>query len=559
MPPCLPRWPLAFLLLFFPSLAIGQCLDSPSSPRQAAPMDLEVEAVILPRPVVPNFQPVAFRNEAGLRFEVTIKEGLTERPIDGRLFVLLNRNPFPEPRQIADHTGDNALPMFARDVSGISSERPGIIDDTAEAFPLADLQALPPGEYTAQAVLDTNLDINDLNAPGNLYSNPVRFRLDPARGGIARLVLDQRIPAEELPADTAFVKYIKIRSDLLSKFHGRPIFLRAALIVPRDFDQAPDRRYPLRVHIGGFGARFNEAGRRMAEGSRFRPLWLEDNTPRMLFLHLDGAGPLGDPYQVNSANHGPYGDAITQELIPHVEQTYQGIGEPYARVLDGGSTGGWVALALQVFYPDFFNGAWAFCPDSVDFRDFQLINIYEDANAYKDPQGQEIPACREINGAVRYTMRHECQLENTLGRGDTWTTSGGQWGAWNATYSPRGPDGLPVPLWDPKTGAIDRPVAEHWKKYDLRLILETNWPELGPKLRDKLHIWVGEADNFFLERAVHRLDDFLKTADPPFEGTITFGPGQGHCWMGITEREMMDRMAARIEAGRQAVKVSPRD
>ena len=279
---------------------------------------------------------------------------------------------------------------------------------------------------------------------------------------------------------------------------------------------------------------------------------MAEDTPRMIFVQLDGAGPLGDPYQVNSANHGPYGDAITRELIPHIERTYRGLGLGSARVLDGGSTGGWVALALQVFYPEFWNGAWSFCPDGVDFRSFQLVNIYEDQNAYVNRHGFERPAARDVTGEVRYTMRHECGLENVLGQGNSWTMSGAQWGAWNATYGPRGADGRPVPLWNPTTGRIDRTVAEHWRAYDLRNVLEKNWPVLGPKLRGKLHIWVGEADDFFLNNAVHQLDEFLSRATPPYEGSIHYGPGEGHCWMGISERELMKQMAERTDSGRRA-------
>ena len=213
----------------------------------------------------------------------------------------------------------------------------------------------------------------------------------------------------------------------------------------------------------------------MNPGTSFHRVWMNDDTPQMIFVHLDGAGPLGDPYQVDSANHGPYGAAVTRELIPYIEEHFRGIGQGDARFLDGGSTGGWVALALQVFYPDYFNGAWSFCPDSVDFRSFQLVNIYDDDNAYINRHGFERPGARDMSGDVRYTMRHECQVENVLGRGDSWTLSGGQWGAWNATYGARGPDGRPVPLWDPATGAIDHKAAEHWKAYDLRRVLEANW------------------------------------------------------------------------------------
>jgi hypothetical protein len=341
------------------------------------------------------------------------------------------------------------------------------------------------------------------------------------------------------------VRYLKIMSPRLSAFHGRPIFLRAGVILPREFDREPDRTYPLRVHIGGFGTRYTAVGRMMEPGSSFRAAWDADDTPRFVLVHLDGAGPLGDPYQVNSANHGPYGDAVVSELIPEVERRFRCVGTGRTRVLDGTSTGGWVALALQVFYPDAFQGAWSSSPDPVDFRSYETINIYEDDNAYDAPDGTERPAARDpAAGKPRLTVRRECGLENLLGAGGRYTLSGQQWGSWNATFGPRGADGLPVPLWDPATGRIDRDVAGRWRPYDLRHVLESNWPTLGPKLRGKLHIWVGEADDYYLNEAVHRLDAFLTHADPPFEGTIAFGAGEGHGWIGITEREKLRQMGA---------------
>src|SRR5262249_39280030 len=284
----------------------------------------------------------------------------------------------------------------------------------------------------------------------------------------------------------------------------------------------------------------------MAKGSAFREMWMADDTPRMLFLHLDGAGPNGDPYQLNSANHGPYGDAVTRELIPHVEKHYRGVGAGHARVLDGASTGGWVALALQIFYPDFFNGAWAHAPDPVDFRAFELIDIYRDTNAYVNAHGFERPAARDLTGDVRTTMRHDCLLERVLGRGGRWELSGNDWAAWNAVFGARGADGLPRPLWDGKTGTIDRAPAAHGKKYDRRLVLQKDWKTLGPKLRGKLRIWVGEADEYFLNNAVHLLDDFLRSAKPASEGRIVYGPGKGHSWAGISEKDMMREMAKAV-------------
>lgn len=534
-----PIWLAALVLLAVPAASRAEC-DPPSTTPEV-PVELDAP----PSPVAPPSTAAA-----PPRFEVRVADGLLDAPIAGRLLVVLSRRTRGEP---LDAIG---LPLPGSPiVLGVDAESPGpgaafVVGVEDACFPRSALESLPAGDYVVQAALLRNPDLLLIDAPGNLSSEPLAVALGPDHPGPIRLSLSRIEPPEELPADTEYVRYLKLPSPLLGAFHGRPMFLRAAVILPRDFDREPDRRYPLRVHIGGFGARSTDAARRMDEGSRFRSLWLADDTPRFLMLCLDGAGPLGDPYQVNSANHGPYGDAITQELIPHVERTYRGIGTGGARVLDGGSTGGWASLALQVFYPDAFNGCWSFCPDSVDFRSFQLVDIYEDANAYTAPDGTDRPAFRRVDGSAVYSMRDECQLENVLGLGDSWTLSGGQWGSWNATYGPRGPDGRPVPLWDPQSGAIDRSVLDHWSRYDLRRVLEADWATLGPKLRGKLHIWVGEADNFFLEDAVHRLDAFLSTADPPFEGTIAYGDGQGHCWMGITEAEMMEQMAAAVAAER---------
>lgn len=490
---------------------------------------------------------------APLRFEVTAAKDLLPKPQDGRLLLVLDRQKRPEPRFTIGHTGMKAPPVLGRDVHGLASGLTATIDGSAMLFPLQRLADLPKGDYFAQAVFVINRDLQLVNAPGNLYSDPLAVKLDPERGGTVKIELTHKVPPEELPAEEEQVKYVKIRSELLSKFHGRPMYLRAGVILPKNYERETDRHYPLRVHIGGYGSRFTVVGRMMHKDSDFRKHWLAHDTPRMILLHLDGAGPYGDPYQVNSANNGPYGDAVTRELIPYVEQKFRAIGKPYARVLDGGSTGGWVSLALQVFYPDFFNGTWSYSPDPVDFRQYELIDIYKDENAYVNPHGFERPACRQRNGDVRYTVRHECLIERVLGRGDRWELSGKDWCAWNAVFGPRGRDGLPRPLWDGTTGKIDRDVVEHWKKYDLRLVLQTNWKSLAPKLRGKLHVWAGERDEFFLNNAVHLLDEFLRQAKPAFEGKIEFAPGRGH-EKGWSEKQMMTEMAAAIAGGEAATR-----
>jgi hypothetical protein len=476
-----------------------------------------------------------------LRFEVRLAPGFDASVAGGRVMVVLGQG--REPRRSIGDTGLNAAPVMGVDAQAPTQDRLiAMMDDRCEIFPIESLAKLPAGQYQAQAIVRLNRDLNFPNAPGDLYGPAVSVDLDPAKGGVVKLEINARNPDEQVPADTANVKYLKMPSKLLSDFHRRPMFYRAAVILPADFDKEPDRKYPLRVHIGGYGARYTG----MARGMSLRPA----SEFKFLTLVLDGAGPFGDPYQVNSANNGPYGDALTQELIPLVESKYRGIGAGHARFTDGHSTGGWVSFALQVFYPDFFNGCWSFCPDSVDFRAYELMNIYDDKNSYVNRHGFERPSKRQINGDVVYTVRHECQIENVLGWGDRWWLSGKDWGAWNATYGPRGDDGLPKPLWHPKTGAIDRSVVEHWKKYDLRLVLQSNWPTLAPKLRGKLHIYAGDCDDYFLNNSVRLLQRFLKTASPPADATIVFGEYQGHNFHPLSERDTLKAMWERCEQSR---------
>jgi len=479
-----------------------------------------------------------------LRFEVTTDSTLAESPLTGRLLVMLDRHPMPGPRLAMAAGGKDVPFILGRDVNGLASDRSVFLDENSYTFPITNLAELPARDYYVQALLMTNTDIRSPNSYGNLYSDVTNVHLDVSHGQTVKLRLSHRIPDEQVPADNDLLRYVKIQSPLLSKFHGHPVYLRAGIILPRDFEREPSHKYPVWIRIGGWGTRYTMVQALMAKNGGFRKLWMEDGTPRMILLQLDGAGPYGDPYQVNSANNGPYGDAITQELIPYVENKFRGIGQPHARVLSGLSTGGWVSLALQVFYPDYFNGTWTFCPDGVDFRAFELVNIYKDTNAYINEYGCERPSERAENGDIRLYMRREVRFENVLGIGNSWTMSGKDWCAWNAVYGPRGADGRPVALWDPETGVIDHAIAEQWKKYDLRLVMEQNWKTLGPKLQGKLHISVGDADNYFLNNAVHLLDDFLSHADPPYKGRIVYGPGKGHGWTDIDTAEQLREMNA---------------
>ncbi|OWK44545.1 alpha/beta hydrolase-fold protein [Fimbriiglobus ruber] len=467
----------------------------------------------------------------GIRFEVRLAPGNVPNPLaSGRMLVAIA----PADGQPGfTETDPPLLPLLGADATNMTADTVVGLDAKSATFPHVSLDDLPIGEYAVQAIFAFNRDINLPGAPGNRYCVPVKVKLDAKAGTVVRLTLDKMYDGKP-PDDTKTHKYLSVPSKLLSAFHGRPMVYRAAVVLPPDFETAPAKKYALLVRIGGFGTRYTSAAS------------IEPDA-RFVQVLLDGAGPYGDPYQVNSANNGPYGDALTREVLPLIEAQYRCLGTPKSRFTSGASTGGWVSFALQVFYPDYFNGCWSQCPDGVDFRAFELINIYKDDNAYVNRFGAERPSKRTHEGETVFTLRHECQIENVLGRGGRWELSGRDWCCWNATYGPRGPDGLPVPLWDGKTGKINKAIPPFWEKYDLRLVLEQNWKTLGPKVASgKIHVWVGESDDYFLNNAVHLLKESMeKQKEPPFDGQILIELRKGHESGGWTDKQMRDDMAVR--------------
>jgi hypothetical protein len=394
--------------------------------------------------------------------------------------------------------------------------------------------------------------------PGNLYSTPRWMRLDPRLRILNRVTLDQEIPPIASPADTKYIKHIRIESKLLSAFWGSPMFLGAHVLLPEGFDTHPEARYPLVINhghfpadIGGFrpeppdpnlkpdfSARFNLAGYnriQQEQAHQFYKDWTGPGFPRVLLVEIQHPTPYyDDSYAVNSANNGPYGDAIMRELVPEIERRFRGIGQGYARFTYGGSTGGWEAMAVQMFYPDDFNGAWIACPDPIDFRQYTNFNLYQEKNAYfLDSRWKRTPrpAHRNYLGQVQSTVEESNHRELALG---TRGRSGDQWDIWQAVYSPVGEDGYPKPIWDKLTGAIDSSVAAYWREhYDLGYILRRDWKSLGPKVRGKLRIYVGDMDNYYLNNAVYLVEDFLKqAADPPADAEVDYGDRAEHCWNG---------------------------
>jgi hypothetical protein len=509
-------------------------------------------------------------------FAITFTKELSGQAQDGRLLLMLANNDKSEPRtQIND--GLTTQLIFGVDVEGMRPGQEIIIDEKAFGFPIQSLQNIPPGTYYVQALLnryetfklktghtvklppDQGEGQQWNSKPGNFYSKPVKVSFVGASSQPAKIIMDQQIPPIKPPADTKYVKHIRIQSKMLTEFWGKPMFLGANVLIPEGFDSHPQAKYPLMIYHGhfpadfggfsetapdpkmdttDFSARFGIYGyRKIAaqEAYNFYKQWTGTNFPRFLIVEVQHANPYyDDSYAVNSANLGPYGDAIMYELLPAIEKQFRGIGKGWARFTYGGSTGGWEALAVQMFYPDEFNGCFAACPDPIDFRAYCLVDIYKDKNAYwyeSDFKKLPRPSHRNYLGHIQSTMQESNHYELALG---TKSRSGQQWDIWEAVYSPQGPDGYPRRIFNKETGEIDHDVAKHWKEnYDLRHILERDWQTLGPKLQGKLHIYCGDMDNYYLNNAVYLMEDFLKkTKNPFYAGEVDYGDRAEHCWNG---------------------------
>jgi hypothetical protein len=523
---------------------------------------------------------------APLRFSVTFPAALSAQPLDGRVLVVVAKDAPPEPRaQVSDQ--DTTAQIFGVDVDALAPGGAATIDASTLGYPLASLASLPAGDYFVEAVLhryetfvrsdghtvklppDRGEGQDWTKAPGNLVSSPRKIHLDPSMGIDEHLDLASALPELPPTPDTKYVKHVRIQSERLTKFWGKPTYLGAIVLLPEGWDTHPSAHYPLFIEHGHFGREFwawretppdaslPPANREMLRTHcpnghekdectkygyarftqeteyAFFEQWKSNAFPRVIGLAIQHANPYyDDSYAVNSANLGPYGDAITYELIPYVEKAFRGLGA-WARGVVGGSTGGWEALAAQVFYPTEYNGAVANCPDPIDFHAYGSIDLYADENAYSS-QGAfrrtARPSQRDYLGRTRSTVEQENRKELVLG---THARSGGQWDIWQAVFSPVGADGYPKPIWDKATGVIDHDVAASWRdNYDLGHILARDWKRLAPSLRGKLTINVGLSDTYFLNDAVYLVEDVLKKAEPPADAFVDYGARDEHCWSG---------------------------
>ena len=511
---------------------------------------------------------------AAQTFTVTFPKEVSSQPLDGRLLLLLSTDPSSEPRFQIDDTPRSQM-VFGMTVDGWKPGETAKVDAAAWGYPVRSLKDVPPGDYTVQAVLNKYKTFHRADgktvklhmdqgegqhwniSPENLYSKPVKVHLGHD-GAPVSVVLTEVIPPIQEPADTKYIRHIRIQSKALTKFWGRPMFVSAVVLVPEGFDEHTEAHFPLIIFhdhfVSGFddfrttppdpnlkpdySERFHLAGYnriQQEEAFKFYQQWTSPKFPRVLIVKIQHANPFyDDSYAVNSANVGPYGDAIENELVPAIEKKFRGIGQGWARFVYGGSTGGWEALAVQVFYPDHYNGAFAACPDPIDFHEYMNIDLYHDKNAfYLQGAHKRVaqPAMRDYLGHTLITTEDNNAYELALGDHGR---SGEQFDIWQAVYGPVGEDGYPQPIFDKTTGEIDHKVADYWREhYDLEAKLEREWTTNGPKLAGKIHIYVGSDDTYFLNNAVYRMEDFLKeTKNPPYGGEVTYGLRAEHCWNG---------------------------
>jgi hypothetical protein len=530
-----------------------------------------------------------------LRFTVTVPSTARAEVLTGRVFVVLSRDSAPEPR-LAMGNLTQTPPFFGVDVTGLPAGQAAVIDDTTLGYPVSSLRGIPAGDYYAQAVVNVYTEFhrsdghtiwahNDqwegqhmTRSPGNLVSEVTRVHLDPAAGYAIALQATRVLPAVVVPPDTKWVKRVKIQSAMLTKFWGQPIYFGATILLPAGYDEHPNARYPVLYEQGHFTlnppfgfttdsgptAPAVEARQRnynLESGYAFYKEWSGPHFPRMIVVTFQHPTPYyDDSYAVNSVNNGPYGDALIQELIPYVESHFRIIAKPYARVLSGGSTGGWESLALQLYHPDFFGGTWTLYPDMIDFSHYQLVNAYADTNAFLMTTPVPGGPVTDWVHPERYIMRgnddqpyltahQQSQIEDVAG---SHGRSAEQLEIWEAVFGPIGADGYPVALWDKRTGHINHDVALYMRDhgYDLRAYLQQHWAEVGPKLVGKIHIDVGDNDNYYLNLPVYAMQQFFdSTKSPHVDAVFRYGrPLKGHGWEHASQATLLREMAAAIRA-----------
>ncbi|HEY7327195.1 MAG TPA: alpha/beta hydrolase-fold protein [Gemmataceae bacterium] len=457
-----------------------------------------------------------------LEFRLSFDRTVSAQPFTGRVYLMLFRQDVKELRSGPDWF--NPDPFFAKDVKDWQPDQPLVLNAKALGFPVT-VDKVPRATYSIEAIMDFDRGERSFStAEGNGYSRILRRELDGATSGSIELRIDQVYKAKPF-VESERVRLVDIESKVLTAFHGRSTHLRAGVVLPRSFATDRQRRYPVVYEIPGFSGTHSIA-HTAAQRDATNVAGVE-----MIHVVLDPSCRLGHHVFADSANNGPCGHALIDELIPHLEAKYRGIGTGQARFVTGHSSGGWSSLWLQITYPDHFNGVWSTSPDPVDFRDFQGIDLSRpDTNMFLDPRGSKRPLARRGGKPILF-YRFFSDMEEVVGHG-------GQLASFEAVFSPRGPNGRPRKLWDRNTGTIDPDTAKSWERYDIRLVLEKNWNTLAPKLAGKLHVWTGAEDTFYLEGAVKQLKESLRKLGS--DAVVEIHPDRDHS---LRDKAILDRIA----------------
>jgi S-formylglutathione hydrolase FrmB len=437
-----------------------------------------------------------------LRFNVRINPSLVQsQPVSGRLLIFMTANGKPLETIEPDFLNPQNVYLTGVEVQNVEPGKIIEVNSDAMAFPTAFSNA-QAGDYQVMALLDQNHSYTyDGMGANDLYSSVVKISL-PLINSPPELILSKKVPERkiEVPAN---VKIIEFESPALSAFWGRPITMQASVVLPPSYDKLNRQKYPTVYNVHGYG------------GNHLRPLrgvpdlmkaMGDGKRPEMIYVYLNANCPLGHHVFADSANNGPWGHALTTELIPHLEKQFRMDAKPSGRFLTGHSSGGWSTLWLEVNYPDVFGGTWSTSPDPVDFHSFTGpdLTLASPQNFFHGADGKPYNLIRD-QGKDIMSFEDYGRLERVEGY------YGGQMASFEAVFSPKSDDGQPMQLFDRETGRINPLVQKAWAKYNIAAILQDNWKTLAPKLKGKIHIIVGTADTFHLDEAVRLLDAKLKS------------------------------------------------
>lgn len=479
-----------------------------------------------------------------LFFRVTAGPEITA-PVSGRLLIFLKTGEGAKSVDVGEfHPG--AVFVAAKEIERLAPGQSVDIDTDDIAYP-APFSDLKPGDYQAQAVLDVGHTYNySGRTAGDWESGVVSLpNWSPGAGAEPLLTLTQTVPAQVLPNGTpeqeASAHLETMQSAALTKFWGRPVNVKAWVILPPGYDAQAKTRYPTVYWTHGFGG--NLAYSKLS-GERIYQRMADHKMPPMIWVMLDESLPTGTHEFADSVNDGPWGEALTKEFIPYLEAKYRMDAKPRGRFLQGHSSGGWATLQLQVNYPRIFGGTWSTSPDPSDFHDFTGVDLYAPhANVYHRPDGTPYPLVREY-GKVLTTFEQFSKLEHVLG------PYGGQMASFNWVFSPRGKDGRPLPMFDWQTGDVHPEVVAYWRDhYDLAHICQADWAKRGPYLKGKIRVYVGTADTFYLDGSAHKFDAVLQGLHADAQFTFIPGRTHGNLYRVGTDRQgLFDVIAAQMWA-----------